>query len=62
MSQAEKIVIGEAPLRRQDVVAVARHGLSLELSASAWVRIDNAQAAAILKSDELLQTVFPNLL
>lgn len=44
MSLAEKIVIGDLPLSWQDVVAVARHRLPLELSASAWVRIDNAQA------------------
>ncbi|WP_377707072.1 histidine ammonia-lyase [Pseudomonas protegens] len=44
MSQAEKIVIADAPLGWQDVVAVARHGAKLELSAQAWARIDNAQA------------------
>ncbi|WP_248795900.1 histidine ammonia-lyase [Pseudomonas sp. MWU13-2105] len=44
MSQAEKIVIADAPLRWQDVVAVARHGALLELSPEAWARIDNAQA------------------
>ncbi|WP_191489941.1 histidine ammonia-lyase [Pseudomonas sp. FEN] len=44
MSQAEKIVIADAPLRWQDVVAVARHGAPLELSPQAWARIDNAQA------------------
>ncbi|BAQ78292.1 HAL/PAL/TAL family ammonia-lyase [Pseudomonas sp. St29] len=44
MSQAEKIVIADAPLGWQDVVAVARHGAQLELSAQAWARIDNAQA------------------
>jgi len=44
MSQAEKIVIADAPLRWQDVVAVARHGAVLELSSQAWARIDNAQA------------------
>ncbi|AVU78218.1 MULTISPECIES: histidine ammonia-lyase [Pseudomonas] len=44
MSQAEKIVIADAPLRWQDVVAVARFGAELELSAQAWARIDNAQA------------------
>ena len=44
MSQAEKIVIADAPLRWQDVVAVARHGAQLELSTQAWARIENAQA------------------
>lgn len=44
MSQAEKIVIADAPLGWQDVVAVARHGAQLALSAQAWARIDNAQA------------------
>ncbi|ROM94545.1 histidine ammonia-lyase [Pseudomonas brassicacearum] len=44
MSQAEKIVIADAPLRWQDVVAVARGGSLLELSAAAWARIENAQA------------------
>ncbi|WP_338521375.1 histidine ammonia-lyase [Pseudomonas batumici] len=44
MSQSEKIVIADAPLRWQDVVAVARHGAPLELSPQAWARIDNAQA------------------
>ena len=44
MSQAEKIVIADAPLGWHEVVAVARHGAQLELSAAAWARIDNAQA------------------
>ena len=44
MSQAAKIIIADAPLRWQDVVAVARHGAVLELSGHAWARIDNAQA------------------
>eukprot|EP01132_Coremiostelium_polycephalum_P012657 gene12657-15462_t len=44
MSQAEKIIIADAPMRWQDVVAVARHGAILELSGQAWARIDNAQA------------------
>ncbi|MEE1924201.1 histidine ammonia-lyase [Pseudomonas sp. 148P] len=39
----EKVVIADAPLRWQDIVAVARHGASLELSFSAWARIENAQ-------------------
>ncbi|MGH8404403.1 MAG: hypothetical protein ACRESL_02815, partial [Pseudomonas sp.] len=42
MSQAEKIIIADAPMRWQDVVAVARHGAILELSGQAWARIDNA--------------------
>jgi histidine ammonia-lyase len=44
MSFPEKIIIAEAPVRWQDVVAVARHGAKLELAPSAWARIDNAQA------------------
>ncbi|ROM16984.1 histidine ammonia-lyase [Pseudomonas protegens] len=44
MFQAEKIVIADALLGWQDVVAVARHGAELELSEQAWARIDNAQA------------------
>ena len=44
MSQATKITIADAPLRWQDVAAVARHGAVLELSGQAWARIDNAQA------------------
>jgi histidine ammonia-lyase len=44
MSQAEKIVITGAPLRWQDVVAVARHGAQLELSNDTWARIENAHA------------------
>ncbi|VVM58932.1 Histidine ammonia-lyase [Pseudomonas fluorescens] len=44
MSQAEKIVITDTPLRWQEVVAVARHGAQLELSNDTWARIDNAQA------------------
>jgi histidine ammonia-lyase len=43
MSRAEQIIIGDGPLGWQDVVAVARHGAPLALSASAWARIDNAQ-------------------
>ncbi|MCY1401798.1 Histidine ammonia-lyase [compost metagenome] len=44
MSFAEKVVIADAPMRWQDVVAVARHGAQLELAAKTWARIDNAQA------------------
>ena len=44
MSFAETIIIADAPVRWQDVVAVARHGAKLELAPSAWARIENAQA------------------
>ncbi|MEX5542659.1 HAL/PAL/TAL family ammonia-lyase [Pseudomonas poae] len=44
MPQLATILIADAPLRWQDVVAVARHGAVLELSDQAWARIDNAQA------------------
>ena len=44
MSQAEIIIIADAPMRWQDVVAVARHGAQLELAPGTWARIDNAQA------------------
>jgi len=44
MSQAETVVIADAPLRWQDVVAVAREGAQLVLSEQAWARIENAQA------------------
>ena len=40
----DAVIIDNARLRWQDVVAVARHGARLELSAQAWARIDNAQA------------------
>ncbi|NVZ64377.1 histidine ammonia-lyase [Pseudomonas gingeri] len=43
MSQAKKIVIADAQVRWQDLVAVARHGAVLELSAQSWERIDNAR-------------------
>ncbi|QXH47086.1 histidine ammonia-lyase [Pseudomonas xanthosomatis] len=42
MSQV--VTFGEAPLRWQDIAAVARHGARLELSPAVWARIDNAQA------------------
>ena len=42
--QIEAVVIDNTRMRWQDVVAVARHGARLELSAQAWARIDNAQA------------------
>ncbi|MFK8330606.1 histidine ammonia-lyase [Pseudomonas sp. BJa5] len=44
MSQVETIVIADAPLRWQDIAAVARHGARLELAPLVWARIDNAQA------------------
>jgi len=40
----DPVIIDNARLRWQDVVAVARHGARLELSAQAWARVDNAQA------------------
>lgn len=42
MSSASPITIGNGPVRWQDLVAVARHGARLQLSAAAWARIDNA--------------------
>lgn len=47
MSSACTVVIGDAPVNWQDVVDVARHGARLELSASAWARIENAQAIVL---------------
>lgn len=44
MQQPETVVIADAPVRWQDIVAVARHGARLSLSPSAWARIENAQA------------------
>lgn len=44
MQQSESVVIADAPLRWQDIVAVARHGARLTLADSAWARIENAQA------------------
>ncbi|MBH3429544.1 HAL/PAL/TAL family ammonia-lyase [Pseudomonas alkylphenolica] len=44
MLNVETVVITDAPVRWQDLVAVARHGARLELSAQAWARIENAQA------------------
>ena len=43
-SAVEQVVIGDTPLRWQDVVAVARRRAPLELSEQAWARIDNARA------------------
>lgn len=43
-AQVKTVVIDNARMGWQDVVAVARHGAQLELSAQAWARIDNAQA------------------
>ena len=42
MSSASPITIGNGPVCWQDLVAVARHGARLQLSAAAWARIDNA--------------------
>ncbi|MDZ3994152.1 histidine ammonia-lyase [Pseudomonas sp. Teo4] len=44
MSQAETVVITGAPVRWQDIAAVARHGARLKLAPQVWARIDNAQA------------------
>lgn len=44
MACAEQIIIGEASVSWQDITAVARRGAILDLSDSAWARIDNAQA------------------
>ncbi|QKJ86512.1 Histidine ammonia-lyase [Paramixta manurensis] len=40
---AQQVVWGDAPLRWQDVVAVARHGALLALSDTAWRRIGQAR-------------------
>ncbi|MCT8163658.1 MULTISPECIES: histidine ammonia-lyase [unclassified Pseudomonas] len=44
MSQGETVVITGAPVRWQDIAAVARHGARLELAPAVWARIDNAEA------------------
>ncbi|MDF0733981.1 histidine ammonia-lyase [Pseudomonas entomophila] len=44
MSQLETVVIADAPVRWQDIAAVARHGARLQLAPVVWARIDNAQA------------------
>ena len=44
MSKPEVVVIGNGPVRWQDIAAVARHGVRLELASQVWARIDNAQA------------------
>ncbi|MBD1551645.1 histidine ammonia-lyase [Pseudomonas typographi] len=44
MLLVENVVIADANLRWQDVVAVARRGARLHVSEQAWARIDNAQA------------------
>ncbi len=44
MSKPEVVVIGNGPVRWQDIAAVARHGARLELAPQVWARIDNAQA------------------
>ena len=38
------VVLGDTPLGWRDLVAVARDGATLALSAAAWTRIDNARA------------------
>jgi histidine ammonia-lyase len=38
------VLIDQAPLSYRQVVAVARQGARLELSAAAWARVDNARA------------------
>jgi histidine ammonia-lyase len=43
MSVPEKVLLGDSPLTWRQVVAVARHGARLELTPSAWARIDNAR-------------------
>ncbi|GLZ86050.1 histidine/phenylalanine ammonia-lyase [Metapseudomonas resinovorans] len=43
MSLPEKVLLGDSPLNWRQVVAVARHGARLELTPSAWARIDNAR-------------------
>ncbi|MBD2837317.1 histidine ammonia-lyase [Pseudomonas sp. JM0905a] len=43
MSLPEKVLLGDSPLTWRQVVAVARHGARLELTPSAWARIDNAR-------------------
>ena len=44
MTSISPIIIGNGPLRWQEVVAVARQGAPLELAPAAWARIDNARA------------------
>ncbi len=44
MSKPEVVVIGNGPVRWQDIAAVARHDARLELAPQVWARIDNAQA------------------
>jgi histidine ammonia-lyase len=43
MSTVAPVFFGNAPLRWQEVVAVARHGAPLQLTPEAWARIDNAR-------------------
>jgi len=43
MTSISPIIIGNRPLRWQEVVAVARNGAPLELAPEAWARIDNAR-------------------
>ena len=51
---SEAVLIDDARMGWQDVVAVARQGAQLTLSAQAWARIDNAQAIVqrIVRSGE----------
>ncbi|MGH8352208.1 MAG: histidine ammonia-lyase [Pseudomonas sp.] len=44
MTSISPIIIGNAPLHWQEVVAVARHNAPLELAPQAWARIENARA------------------
>ncbi|HLA30402.1 MAG TPA: histidine ammonia-lyase [Pseudomonas sp.] len=44
MTSISPIIIGNGPLRWQEVVAVARQGAPLELAPAAWARIDTARA------------------
>ena len=43
MPPVAPVILGDAPLRWQDVVAVARQGAPLQLTPAAWARIDNAR-------------------
>ncbi|WP_342649924.1 histidine ammonia-lyase [Pseudomonas sp. REB1044] len=44
MSNPEVVLLGDGPVRWQDIAAVARHAARLELTPTVWARIDNAQA------------------
>lgn len=41
--KTQQLIWGDAPLRWQEVAAVARDGVQLQLSDAAWQRIDNAR-------------------